>query len=255
MATPHFRAGPRIAWWAGGSIGPSLVAALAVALALASSAGAAQAAVAIQQRSFLPARLTVSVGDSVTWTVTRNTRNDLHSVTSGIPGTAGTGEIFDSGVVLTAKGDSFSFAFTKPGTFDYFCRVHPVQMTGTITVEAAPTPAPTPVPTPSPTPPPTATPAPSGTSGPGASATPVASPEASPVASAGASAPPGASVEPSGGGPSRSAVPPDASGVQAPEPVPGEPVGPAARTAAFVILLLTFGLSGTLLIAYRRVNR
>jgi plastocyanin len=32
--------------------------------------------------------------------------------------------------------DSFSFTFTTPGTYQYFCYVHP-HMTGTIVVEAA----------------------------------------------------------------------------------------------------------------------
>ena len=32
--------------------------------------------------------------------------------------------------------DKFSFTFTAPGSFDYFCSLHPM-MTGTIVVEAA----------------------------------------------------------------------------------------------------------------------
>ena len=32
--------------------------------------------------------------------------------------------------------DSFSFTFTAPGTYDYFCSLHP-HMTGTIVVEAS----------------------------------------------------------------------------------------------------------------------
>jgi plastocyanin len=31
------------------------------------------------------------------------------------------------------KGDSFSYKFTKPGTYDYYCAVHP-DMKGSVTV-------------------------------------------------------------------------------------------------------------------------
>ena len=38
---------------------------------------------------------------------------------------------FDSGSL--AGGDSFEFTFTEPGTYEYFCAIHP-SMTGTIVV-------------------------------------------------------------------------------------------------------------------------
>lgn len=42
-------------------------------------------------------------------------------------------EVWDSGNLGT--GDSFEFTFDEPGEYGYFCRIHPFQMTGTITVE------------------------------------------------------------------------------------------------------------------------
>jgi plastocyanin len=40
---------------------------------------------------------------------------------------------FDSGTL--AEGDSFEFVFDGPGTFEYFCNIHP-SMTGSVTVTA-----------------------------------------------------------------------------------------------------------------------
>ena len=39
---------------------------------------------------------------------------------------------FDSGAVDT--DETFSFTFTKPGTYGYYCKVHP-HMKGTIVVQ------------------------------------------------------------------------------------------------------------------------
>jgi len=97
-------------------------------------ARAATHAVAISNFAFSPATLTITAGDTVTWT---NDDAELHTAT-------GTGGAFDSGNL--AQGDSFSFTFTTPGTYDYICTLHPT-MTGQIVVQAA-APAATPAPTP-----------------------------------------------------------------------------------------------------------
>jgi plastocyanin len=80
--------------------------------------------------AFSPPTLTIMAGESVTWT---NTDPVVHTATSGA---------FDSGDLDT--GESFTFTFTTPGTFDYLCTPHP-SMTGRIVVQAASTvtPAPT----------------------------------------------------------------------------------------------------------------
>lgn len=66
---------------------------------------------------FKPEVLQVKVGTTVTWT---NMDDIQHSVTNGTPPTpAGA---FDSG--FFAQGNSFSFTFTQPGDYPYFCKRH-----------------------------------------------------------------------------------------------------------------------------------
>ena len=87
-------------------------------------------AVAIADFAFAPATLTITAGDTVTWT---NEDQIEHTATS-------TTGAFDSG--LLGQGASYSFTFTTPGTYAYLCTPHP-SMTGQIVVQAAAAPAPT----------------------------------------------------------------------------------------------------------------
>jgi amicyanin len=89
--------------------------------------------VTIADFAFAPQELTITAGDTVTWT---NTDPLIHTATS-------TGGAFDSGDIDT--GESFSLTFTTPGTYDYLCTPHPI-MTGRIVVLAAAGPAATPAP-------------------------------------------------------------------------------------------------------------
>ncbi len=73
--------------------------------------------ITIKNFEFMPARLTVHVGETVTWT---NEENSLHTVTSGTPD-ARTG-LFDSGEFDT--GDAFEFTFAEVGTYAFFCDRH-----------------------------------------------------------------------------------------------------------------------------------
>ena len=95
----------------------------AVAVALASAARAAQLEVKIDNFTFNPQQLTVKAGDTVVWT---NGDDIPHTVTSK------TG-LFKSKALDTE--DKFSFTFTTPSSYAYFCSLHP-HMTGTIVVEA-----------------------------------------------------------------------------------------------------------------------
>jgi plastocyanin len=110
-------------------LGMGVVTALAVAV-LAAGALASQGApavdekVQIDQYAFLPQRITVKPGTTVTWI---NDDDDSHTVTSSA-------KLFKSRPLDT--GDKFSFTFTTPGAYAYFCSLHP-HMTGTIVVEAA----------------------------------------------------------------------------------------------------------------------
>ena len=89
----------------------------------ASAAVATTKQVAIDNFSFSPQSLTVSLGTRVTWT---NHDDVPHTATS-----ASKPRIFSSNALDT--DESFSFVFTQPGTYPYFCAVHP-HMTGQIIV-------------------------------------------------------------------------------------------------------------------------
>ena len=104
--------------------------------AVAVPALAKDAEVSIVGTSFQPSTITVEAGDTVTWTTTQSI-GQQHSVTSGKPGDADAGKVFDSGLGLQNNGQSFPFTFNTPGTYDYFCQVHPTQMTGQVIVTAA----------------------------------------------------------------------------------------------------------------------
>ncbi|HJZ12243.1 MAG TPA: plastocyanin/azurin family copper-binding protein [Acidobacteriota bacterium] len=76
-----------------------------------------------------PQNLFISVGRTVVW---RHEGATQHTVTSGSP-TNNPGGLFDSGLINTGGG--FQFTLNAPGTYPYFCRVHGVAHTGTITVQ------------------------------------------------------------------------------------------------------------------------
>lgn len=80
--------------------------------------------VTISNFSFTPAMLTVTPGTEVNWI---NKDEEPHTVMS-----ADGGATFK----LPALDDNerFSFTFSKPGTFKYFCSIHS-HMTGTIIVK------------------------------------------------------------------------------------------------------------------------
>ena len=96
---------------------------LVAAVILFSGAVRAEDATAkIDNFTFVPARLTVKAGTTVTW---RNEDVIPHTVTSAA-------RLFKSKALDT--DDSFSFTFTEPGIYEYFCSLHP-RMTATIVVE------------------------------------------------------------------------------------------------------------------------
>lgn len=107
------------------------VLALALNLAIPSSRSAAApppAAAArtqniqIRNFAFVPAVLTVAPGTTVTWV---NADEDPHSVVAVDKG-------FRSGALDT--DDKYSFTFTRPGDYAYFCSLHP-HMTARIVVK------------------------------------------------------------------------------------------------------------------------
>lgn len=86
------------------------------------------AEVSIKLFSFNPKVLEVPAGTTVVWT---NGDAIEHSVTSGVPGKPG--GVFDSG--FFTEGETWSFKFTEPGEYPYFCRRHE-SMTGVVKVIA-----------------------------------------------------------------------------------------------------------------------
>ncbi len=76
---------------------------------------------------FDPQTITIEPGTVVTWT---NEDDLIHTVTSGSRNNETS--LFDSGNMR--KGETFSFTFSKKGTYDYFCRPH-TGMEGVIEVQ------------------------------------------------------------------------------------------------------------------------
>jgi plastocyanin len=109
----------RIGWWTA-----------AMAIVMFAGGGAAQAAaprpatetrVAIKQFKFQPAHVRVAAGGTVTW---ENDDEEEHTVTAQDRSYTSAG--------LDAN-ETFSHTFTTPGTYTYFCALHP-HMTATVVV-------------------------------------------------------------------------------------------------------------------------
>jgi plastocyanin len=94
----------------------------ATALALAAVADAATPRVQIKEFKFVPALLTVPVGATVTWS---NRDEEAHTVTATDRAYTSTG--------LEPK-ETYAHRFTQPGTYTYFCALHP-HMTATVVVK------------------------------------------------------------------------------------------------------------------------
>ena len=71
---------------------------------------------------FAPTSINVAAGSTVTWT---NRDDEPHTVVSQ-------DGLFRSTAI--DGGESFSFKFSKPGTYKYLCTIHP-RMVGTIVVK------------------------------------------------------------------------------------------------------------------------
>jgi plastocyanin len=128
------------------------------------AAGAESPDMAVQINDFIPKPITINVGDTVTWRVDST---EFHTVTflSGAPQPPFVGPT-DAGPAITPlaafpvgdreydgtgvrssgllnKGETYSLTFTRPGTFEYVCLVHP-SMKAQVVVREAGAPADTP---------------------------------------------------------------------------------------------------------------
>ena len=103
------------------------IAALAACAAPSATATQRSATVQISSFRFQPDELTVAAGTTVTWT---NDDAILHTVTSGTSvkkDDFGNYAITPDGRIdgtLADKGQTFSFTFTTPGDYAYFCSRH-----------------------------------------------------------------------------------------------------------------------------------
>jgi plastocyanin len=92
------------------------------ALAASPEANPPGVEITIDNFSFTPQEVTVKAGTPITWI----NRDDIpHTVVS-------TDNVFKSKALDT--DDKFSFTLTKPGTYNYFCSLHP-KMTAKVVVQ------------------------------------------------------------------------------------------------------------------------
>jgi plastocyanin len=101
----------------------ALAALAASPLARSASANASDTTIHIDNFAFSPPTLRVAAGTKVTWV---NRDDMIHTIVDENK------SAFKSAPMDTDQ--SFSFVFAKPGTYRYFCSIHP-QMTGTVVVE------------------------------------------------------------------------------------------------------------------------
>ncbi|HZB92681.1 MAG TPA: cupredoxin family copper-binding protein [Stellaceae bacterium] len=90
----------------------------------AETVAAAPNQVIIDDFAFAPKTLTVAAGTEVVWV---NRDDEPHTVVDGSDA-----KRFKSAALDT--GDKFAFVFKTPGTYLYYCTIHP-HMTGTIVVK------------------------------------------------------------------------------------------------------------------------
>jgi plastocyanin len=81
--------------------------------------------VEIKNMMFTPSQISVSKGAKVTWT---NNDNTAHTVIDDLSNVGGP----SSGTI--EPGGTYSFTFTKSGSYQYHCNIHP-SMRGTIVVK------------------------------------------------------------------------------------------------------------------------
>lgn len=106
---------------------PALHVASASAAARETRAATTAAAVEIRNFTFSVPALNVAVGDSVTWT---NMDKALHDAT-----TTDSPVEFISPTLRT--GESWTYTFLEPGTYDYYCSLHPQMVASVVAAPAA----------------------------------------------------------------------------------------------------------------------
>lgn len=104
----------------------------------------------LQALAFLPGRITIDEGDSITWTG----KGEPHTITflgpyanpPGNPTVPQGGPSYDGSTFVSSgfmqPGQQFTLTFTKAGTYAYFCALHAPEMSGVVVVQPRGTPYP-----------------------------------------------------------------------------------------------------------------
>jgi plastocyanin len=92
----------------------------------------AEFTIEIRDLAFSPLTATVTQGETVLWA---NVEEIMpHNVASGLVGSDGAAQLFESPFIM--PGDGFSYTFSEPGEYPYYCPLHPT-MIGVIVVTPA----------------------------------------------------------------------------------------------------------------------
>jgi plastocyanin len=95
----------------------------------ADTGGGGGAEVAMENIQFDPKDLSVSAGETITFTNNEAVAHDVHK-------SSGPGKDFASGPSGgMQEGDTFELTLDQPGEYEYVCDVHAPGMSGTITVK------------------------------------------------------------------------------------------------------------------------
>jgi plastocyanin len=109
-----------VAGWAAGNRTHSLAAAKVAARASGPANGPVE--VKIDNFNFMPGDLTVAAGTTVTWVNHDDVPHTVRTMDGAIKSKA------------LDTDDKFSMTFDKPGTYEYFCSIHP-KMTAKVVVK------------------------------------------------------------------------------------------------------------------------
>jgi plastocyanin len=95
--------------------------------------GQKQVSISANQNQFTPAAIIVDVGTKITWTNTDSVAHDVKKSADALD----FGAPFGADASKFGPGQSYSFTFTKAGTFTYTCTIHTL-MDGKVDVVAKP---------------------------------------------------------------------------------------------------------------------
>lgn len=84
---------------------------------------------------------TIRAGDTVVWDFSGAAASHTTTACGASCESASSSPLWDSGTVN--NGGTFSYTFTEPGAYLYYCRIHPALQRGRIVVQAAPVETPT----------------------------------------------------------------------------------------------------------------